>query len=195
MSPSFSRAVHESYAAAAIAVGFGAQSIVKDVLAGVFVLLEDQYGVGDIVDAGVAAGQVEAFTLRVTRLRDQAGTVWHIPNGAIVQVGNKSQNWARAVIDVTVPADADVRRARTVVVAAATELADDPDWASRISGRPDDQGVQAMTWQGVTLRVVLDTQPAAQWAVERELWLRVKEAFDREGLTLSVVGLPAPPPT
>jgi small conductance mechanosensitive channel len=178
-----------------IAIGFGAQSIVRDVLAGVFVLIEDQYGVGDIIDAGVAAGQVEAFTLRATHLRDAAGTVWHVPNGAIVQVGNKSQNWARAVVDVTVPSDSDVRRAREVMVAAVAQLATEERWAPKISGEPDDQGVQSMTWQGVTLRVVLDTQPAAQWAVERELRLRVKEAFDREGLALAVVGLPqAPPP-
>jgi small conductance mechanosensitive channel len=179
---------------ASIAIGFGAQSIVRDVLAGVFVLLEDQYGVGDTIDTGLAAGQVEAFTLRATHLRDQAGTVWHVPNGAIVQVGNKSQNWARAVIDVTVPSDSDVRHAREVMVAAVRQLASEEAWAARIAGEPDDQGVQAMTWQGVTLRVVLDTQPAAQWKVERELRLRVKEAFDREGLALAVVGLPQQPP-
>ena len=179
---------------ASIAVGFGAQSIVRDVLAGIFVLLEDQYGVGDTIDTGLAAGQVEGFTLRATHLRDQAGTVWHVPNGAIVQVGNKSQNWARAVLDVTVPSDSDVRRAREVMVAAVAQLASEDHWAKKIAGEPDDQGVQAMTWQGVTLRVVLDTQPAAQWKVERELRLRVKEAFDREGLALAVVGLPQQPP-
>ncbi|MCC6225491.1 MAG: mechanosensitive ion channel family protein [Microthrixaceae bacterium] len=182
---------------ASIAVGFGAQSLVRDVVAGIFVLLEDQYGVGDTIDAGVANGQVEHFTLRATRLRDAAGTVWHVPNGIIERVGNKSQNWARAVVDVVVPMDADVRAARSVFVAVAEALAAEDGWAGeRISGVPDDQGVQAFGASGVTLRVVLETEPAAQWVVERELRLRVKEAFDEAGIVMATQPPPAqiPPP-
>ncbi len=171
---------------ASIAVGFGAQSLVRDVVSGVFVLLEDQYGVGDTIDAGPAVGVVQRVTLRVTRLQDASGTVWHIPNGTILRVGNKSQNWARAVVDVTVSPAADLRTARDVLARVAGELAEDPDWTpSRISGSADEQGVQAFTPQGPTLRVVIDSVPPAQWAVERELRQRIKEAFDAAGLPLA----------
>ncbi|HKY14074.1 MAG TPA: mechanosensitive ion channel family protein [Microthrixaceae bacterium] len=170
---------------ASIAIGFGAQSLVRDVVTGTFILLEDQFGVGDIIDVGVATGTVERITLRTTQLRDVAGTVWHVPNGAIIRVGNKSQNWARAVVDITVEGDADVRRARHVVRRVADELVVDPEWSARISGAPDEQGVQAITVDGITLRTVVDTEPASQWGVERELRLRIKEGLDAEGILLA----------
>jgi small conductance mechanosensitive channel len=174
---------------ASIAVGFGAQSVVRDVLSGIFVLLEDQYGVGDTIDAGPAVGQVERLTLRVTRLRDGAGTVWHIPNGTILRVGNRSQNWSRAVVDVTVTPDTDLRQARQVMAQVALDLAREDGWAgTRVAGEPDNQGVQAITAQGATLRVVVDTEPAAQFLVERELRQRVLEAFEGAG-----VGWTSPP--
>jgi small conductance mechanosensitive channel len=176
-----------------IAVGIGAQSIVKDVVTGIFVMTEDQYGVGDTVDLGVASGTVERITLRSTRLRDVAGTVWHVPNGQVVRVGNKSQNWARAVLDVQITADSDVRVAREVLSRVATELSAEDDWSTRISGQPDDQGVQALTTEGVTLRLVIETEPASQWAVERELRLRIKEGFDEAGVRLAM-GATTPPP-
>jgi small conductance mechanosensitive channel len=177
---------------ASIAIGFGAQSIVRDVLAGFFVVLEDQYGVGDIIDAGQASGVVEHLSLRSTRLRDLSGTVWHIPNGAIVAVGNKSQNWARAVIDVLVSHDADLRSARGVMRAVADELAADAEWSKRLAGTIDEQGVQAVGPEGVTLRLVIDTEPASQWAVERELRVRNKEAFDQAGIVMSSWSFPPP---
>jgi small conductance mechanosensitive channel len=168
---------------ASIAVGFGAQSVVRDVLSGIFVLLEDQYGVGDTIDAGPAVGQVERLTLRVTRLRDAAGTVWHIPNGSILRVGNRSQNWSRAVVDITITPDTDLRSARDVMGRVATELSHEDGWAGRrVSGEPDNQGVQAITAQGATLRIVVDTDPSAQFTVERELRQRVIEAFEEAGL-------------
>jgi small conductance mechanosensitive channel len=175
-----------------IAVGIGAQSIVKDVVTGIFVMTEDQYGVGDTVDLGVAAGTVERITLRSTRLRDVAGTVWHVPNGSVVRVGNKSQNWARAVLDVQITPESDVRVARNVLSRVATELSGEDHWSDRICGQPDDQGVQAFTPAGVTLRLVIETEPASQWAVERELRLRIKEAFDEAGVRLAM-GFTAPP--
>jgi small conductance mechanosensitive channel len=179
---------------ASIAVGFGAQSLVKDVVSGVFIILEDQFGVGDTIDAGEATGTVEQVTLRSTRLRDVAGTVWHIPNGQILRVGNKSQNWASAVVDVTVAADTDVAVARGLIAEVAAGLATDPGWVARIHGEPDEQGVQAFTALGVTLRVVVDTQPASQWKVERELRQRIKQAFDDAGLSLAVSGPASTPP-
>ena len=110
---------------AGVALGFGAQSLVKDFLSGIFMLIEDQYGVGDVVDVGEASGTVEAVSLRVTRLRDQNGTVWHVPNGEIRRVGNKSQQWARAVLDVPVAPNADLERAAAVIAEAAAGV-----WAS-----------------------------------------------------------------
>ena len=178
---------------ASIAIGFGAQSLVKDVVSGVFILLEDQFGVGDTIDAGEATGTVEQVTLRSTRLRDVAGTVWHIPNGQILRVGNKSQNWASAVVDVTVASNTDLTVARRVIADAAAGLAGDPAWVARIHGEPDEQGVQAFTALGVTLRIVVDTQPASQWKVERELRQRIKAAFDEAGLALAV-SVPGSPP-
>jgi small-conductance mechanosensitive channel len=175
---------------ASIAVGFGAQSVVRDVLSGIFVLLEDQYGVGDTIDAGPAVGQVERLTLRSTRLRDAAGTVWHIPNGSILRVGNRSQNWSRAVVDITVTPNTDLRQAREVMGRVASDLTHEDGWAgARLSGEPDNQGVQAITAQGATLRIVVDTDPSAQFTVERELRQRVIEAFEHAGLQWT-----APPP-
>src|SRR5919106_1695359 len=104
---------------AGIALGFGAQNLVKDFLSGIFMLLEDQYGVGDVVDVGVASGVVEAVTLRITRLRDVEGTVWHVPNGQILRVGNKSQLWARSLIDVAVAYTADLDQAMSVIKTTA----------------------------------------------------------------------------
>ena len=175
---------------ASIAIGFGAQNVVRDVLAGAFVLIEDQYAVGDIIDAEVASGTVERVTLRVTRLRDTAGTVWHIPNGLISRVGNKSQNWARALLDIVVAHDTDVRAARSIIDRVAGDMAAEDVWAARLHGEPDDQGVQALGPEGITLRIMIDTEPASQWAVERELRQRIVEAFEAEGVEISAgVGL------
>ena len=172
---------------AAAAIGFGAQSLVRDTLAGIFVLIEDQYGVGDIIDAGPATGTVERVTLRATQIRDLGGTVWHIPNGTILRVGNKSQNWARAVVEVTVAFDADVRQARRVMRDVAGQLAADPDWVGvGAAADVDEQGISSLTPNGVTLRLVVETEPASQWKVERELRQRIKEAFDAEGIPFEV---------
>lgn len=179
---------------AGIALGFGAQSLVRDVLAGFFILVEDQFGVGDIIDVGTANGTVEEITLRSTRLRDLQGTVWHIPNGTILQVGNKSQGWARAVVEITVGLTADITKARQLMVHAAEEMSSEEHWeqAMRVGDGPDDQGVSALTPAGATLRLVVTTEPKSQWAVERELRQRIKEAFDREGISLEVPHLRPP---
>jgi len=172
---------------AGIAIGFGAQSLVRDVLAGIFVLIEDQYGVGDVIDAGPATGTVERVTLRSTQLRDLAGTVWHIPNGSITRVGNKSQSWARAVVEVVIAHDADIVLARGIVRRVATELVADPEWgAGHLVGETDEQGISALTPEGVTLRLVVDTEPKSQWKVERELRQRLIAAFGAEGVPLQV---------
>jgi len=178
---------------ASVAIGFGTQSLVRDIVAGLFVLIEDQYGVGDTIDAGEASGTVERVTLRATQLRDLSGTLWHIPNGVITRVGNKSQDWSRAVVDVVVDAEADLVVARQTFATAAASMLEDPAWAAKVHGEPNDMGVQALDATGATLRVVLDTQPGAQWSVERELRQRAKAALDAAGVTLARPPAPRPP--
>ncbi len=169
-----------------VALGFGAQNVVRDVLAGWFILVEDRYGVGDVIDAGApAVGTVERVTLRSTRLRDINGTVWHVANGEILKVGNKSQSWSRAVVDVAVTPDADLERARRILGDVGEELQADPGWSALVSSPPDVLGVQRIDPTGITLRVVIDTAPGEQFPVEREYRLRVLRAFDAEGVPLS----------
>lgn len=172
---------------AGIALGFGAQSVVKDVLAGFFILAEDQFGVGDIIEVGAVGGTVEKISLRATQIRDLNGTVWHLPNGTILQVGNKSQGWARAVVEVTIGLNSDIAAARQIMLEVATSMAEEEAWAEamRIDDAPDDQGVSALTPAGATLRLVVTTEPKSQWKVERELRQRIKEAFDRTGISLA----------
>ena len=174
-----------------VALGFGAQNLVRDVLAGWFILVEDRYGVGDTIDAGApAVGVVERVTLRSTRLRDLNGTVWHVANGEIVRVGNKSQNWSRAVVDVVVRPTADIDRACELLGEVGAELAADPLWSDKLTSEPEVFGVHLMDPTGVTLRVVCDTEPASQFPVEREFRRRVLRAYELEGIPLATVVLP-----
>jgi small conductance mechanosensitive channel len=167
-----------------VALGFGAQSLVKDFLSGLFMLAEDQYGVGDVVDVGEAIGTVEIVNLRTTRLRDIDGTVWHVPNGEIRRVGNMSQQWARALLDVSVAYDTDLDRAMEVVKSVADDLWREDIWTVDILDEPEVWGVQALGADGVTIRLVLRTQPGRQWAVSRELNRRMKARFDEEGIEI-----------
>jgi small-conductance mechanosensitive channel len=162
---------------AGIAIGFGAQSLVRDFLAGIFIVIEDQYGVGDIIDAGEASGTVELVSLRSTRLRDQAGTVWHIPNGAIVRVGNQSQRWARSIVDVTVAPGTDLREATRVITEASEAFAHDEAWAGKVLDDPEVLGLEGYEAGGASLRITVRTQPGQQWAVARELRMRIHEAL------------------
>lgn len=167
-----------------IALGFGAQSLVRDFLSGVFMIFEDQYGVGDVVDLGEASGTVEAVSLRVTRLRDLNGTVWYVPNGAVVRVGNMSQNWARAVVDVNVGYHEDLVRAQRVLHEVAHDLWEDEDFKDLIIEEPEVTGVEVFGPESVTLRVLLKTAPMEQWAVARALRQRLKARFDHEGIEI-----------
>ena len=167
-----------------IAIGFGAQTLVKDFLSGIFMLFEDQYGVGDVVDLGEASGTVEAVTLRVTRLRDINGTVWYVRNGEILRVGNMSQNWARAVLEVTVSYDADLAEVRRVLGDVADDLWQDEDFQGRIVEPPEVPGVESMTSEGIAVRVTVKTAPMEQWAVARTLRERIKARFDHEGIRI-----------
>jgi moderate conductance mechanosensitive channel len=167
-----------------IALGFGAQSLVKDFLSGVFMIFEDQFGVGDVVDVGAATGTVEAVSLRVTRLRDLDGTVWYVPNGEILRVGNKSQNWSRAVVDIGVGYDEDLARAKRVLGEVAHDLWEDEDYRSVIVEEPEVTGVEALAPDAITLRVLVKTAPMEQWAIARELRQRIKARFDHEGIEI-----------
>ena len=170
---------------AGVALGFGAQTIVRDFLAGMFMLIEDQYGVGDIIDVGDAQGTVEKVSLRTTTVRDVQGTLWHVPNGEIRRIANFSQLWSRALIDIDVAYGADLRFAEGVVQHVADEMWGDPEWGGdEIVDQPEVWGVQNLGADGVTIRLVVKTEPSQQWKVERELRHRIKEAFDEAGIEI-----------
>jgi small conductance mechanosensitive channel len=169
---------------AGVALGFGAQSLVQDFISGTFMLIEDQYGVGDIIDAGEASGTVEAVSLRTTRLRDVNGTVWHIPNGNIMRVGNMSQQWARALLDVTLAVDTNVDHAQEVIKRVADGVWNDPEWRGDILEEPEVWGVERLGPDGIVIRLVVKTKPAQQFTVMRELRRRLLEAFAAEGVEL-----------
>jgi small-conductance mechanosensitive channel len=169
---------------AGVALGFGAQSLVKDCISGTFMLIEDQYGVGDIIDAGEASGTVEAVSLRTTRLRDVNGTVWHIPNGNILRIGNMSQQWARALLDVSLATDTDVDHAQDVIKRVADSVWNDPGWHGEILEEPEVWGVERLAPDAIVIRLVVKTKPAEQFTVMRELRRRLLEAFTVEGVEL-----------
>lgn len=162
---------------AGVALGFGAQSLVKDFLSGFFLLVEDQFGVGDMVDLGEAIGHVEAVSLRVTRLRDLDGTVWHIPNGIIDRVGNMSQEWGRALLDVDVAYGTDLDLAQRVVKETADGLWRDAEWGHTVLEEPEVWGVEQFGVDAIAVRLVVKTKPGLQWPVKRELRRRLWAAF------------------
>jgi small conductance mechanosensitive channel len=166
-----------------VALGFGSQTLVKDFLSGIFMIFEDQYGVGDVVDVGDdLSGTVEAVSLRVTRLRDTNGTVWYVRNGELLRVGNMSQNWARTVLDVQVSAREDLPRVRGVLADVIDDLWKDDEFDGVVIEQPEIWGIEAITPDAITLRVTLKTAPMEQWRVARVLRERIKARFDHEGI-------------
>ncbi|RZT84626.1 small conductance mechanosensitive channel [Pseudonocardia sediminis] len=161
-----------------IAIGFGAQNLVRDFLSGMFMLLEDQYGVGDIVDLGEASGTVEAVGLRITTVRDIQGTVWYVRNGEILRVGNKSQGYAVAVIDLPLAHNADMEEATELAGTTAVERVAADDIASDVLEAPEVLGVERITSEGVVLRITVRVHPGKQWAVQRALNAAITDAFD-----------------
>jgi len=165
-----------------IALGFGAQSLVKDFLSGLFILVEDQFGVGDIVDLEQGtSGTVEAVSLRTTRLRAVDGTVWYVPNGEIRRVGNKSQHWSRALLDVDVAYETDIEHAKSVIKRVADGLWEERD---AIIEEPEVWGVESLGPSSVVIRLVVKTRPSDQYSISRELRQRLKAAFDAEGIEI-----------
>ncbi len=167
-----------------VAIGFGAQNLVKDFLAGVFMLLEDQYGIGDVIDMGQAVGTVEGVGLRVTRLRDDEGVLWHVRNGEVLRVGNKNQGWSSLQLDVDVAYDEDIARVERLINDTGRSFADDEKWRGRILEAPHVAGIEQITGGTITLRVVGRCPANEDTAVQRELRLRLKEAFDSEEIRL-----------
>ena len=169
-----------------VAVGFGAQNLVKDFLSGMFMLLEDQYGVGDVVDAGPATGVVEAVSLRTTRLRDADGTVWYVRNGEIARVGNKSQGWSRALLDVPLALGSDVPTARALALEVAESVRDDERYSGLVLEDPEVWGLEAIGAEGLLLRITMRTVATQEGAVERELRERLIASFEENDISIGV---------
>jgi moderate conductance mechanosensitive channel len=167
-----------------VALGFGAQDLVRDLLRGISMLVEDQFGVGDIIDAGAAAGVVEEISLRTTRIRDVHGVVWHIPNGAITRVGNMTQEWSRTVLDVEVAYTTDIDQASLVLEDILERFARDPEVAPLLLEAPAIWGVEALGDSSVAIRVVLKTLPGQQWVIGRRLRQAIKREFDAVGIEI-----------
>jgi len=169
---------------AGIAVGFGAQTVVRDFLAGMFVLIEDQYGVGDVIDVGEVTGNVEEVGLRTTRIRDVHGVFWTVPNGEITRVGNYSQLWSKSIFDVEVAYETDIDHAVGVIKQVLDEVWVENTEPATIIEEPEVQGVEAFKESSVVIRAVVKTDPNEQWAVARKIRGRLKKALDEEGISM-----------
>ena len=179
-----------------VALGFGAQNLVRDYLAGLLMLTEDHYGVGDTINVKDVSGTVEAMTLLTTRLRDVNGVVWHIRNGTIDTVGNESQGWSRAIIDYPVPYGEDLAHIRLLMQQAADSLYHERGWSELMLEEPEVWGAQELSSREVTMRIVAKTAPMRQWEVARELRARVKAALDAAGVAQAgpdTIVITAPP--
>ncbi|GAA5158971.1 mechanosensitive ion channel protein MscS [Ornithinimicrobium tianjinense] len=170
-----------------VALGFGAQSLVKDFLSGIFMIIEDQYGVGDVIDTGEAIGTVEEVSLRVTRLRDASGVVWFIRNGEIVRIGNKSQGWAMATVDIPVASAENPERVIAVLRQVADEVYAEESWADVLLETPTVAGVESVTGGTMLVRLFAKTRPGEQYAVPREIRERALRAFEEAGIRGPVV--------
>ena len=171
-------------AALGAGLGFGAQNIVKDVLSGLFMVAEDQLGVGDVVDLGPATGVVEGVGIRITSVRDVNGTLWFVRNGEILRVGNMSQGWARVIIDLAVPYDVDLDAVQEQVLATARDMAASTKWRSRILEKPEIWGIESISAEAIVLRLVVKTASASKDDVARELRARLKRSLDEAGVKL-----------
>lgn len=172
-------------AAIGAGLGFGAQNIVKDVLNGLFMVVEDQLGVGDIVDTGFASGVVENVGIRITQVRDVDGTLWFVRNGEILRVGNMSQGWARIIIDLPIPYNANVEGVQAELLRVATALASSRKWRSVILEKPEIWGLESITAEALVTRLVVKTRVSAKWDFARDLRLHLKKALDGMGVNLT----------
>ncbi|MER6124892.1 mechanosensitive ion channel family protein [Streptomyces sp. NPDC001795] len=186
---------------AGVAIGFGARNLVTDFLSGVFMILEDQYGVGDSIDAGVASGEVIEVGLRVTKLRGADGEIWYVRNGEIKRIGNLSQGWSTAGVDVTVHPRENLDRVRATLDAVAEQMSKDEPWNERLWGPIEVLGLDSVLLDSMVVRVSAKTMPGKKLSVERELRWRIKRAFDEAnirivgGVTVLEDGEPPADPT
>ncbi len=169
-----------------VALGFGAQTLVKDFLAGIFMLVEDQYGVGDVVDLGEASGTVEAVGLRVTQVRDLSGTLWYVRNGEILRVGNKTQGWSRALVELRVGPDQDVEHVAGLIRDAAATIVGDETVGPLLLDEPEVTSFEDLTGESVMIRTLVKTAPSKQWEVQRELRSRIRAALVGAGVPLAL---------
>ena len=171
-------------AALGAGLGFGAQNIVKDVLNGIFLVAEDQIGIGDVVDLGLATGIVEYVSVRVTHVRDVNGTLWYVRNGEVTRIGNMSQGWSRVIIDLGVPVDADIDDVEGAILNTAIAMSKDGKWRSRILERPEIWGLEAISGEHMIIRLVMRTRANAKEDVAAELRARLKATLDAMGIQL-----------
>ncbi|MFI8187443.1 mechanosensitive ion channel family protein [Streptomyces sp. NPDC085946] len=186
---------------AGVAIGFGARNLVTDFLSGVFMILEDQYGVGDTIDAGVASGEVIEVGLRVTKLRGDNGEIWYVRNGEVKRVGNLSQGWATANVDVTVHSGEDLDRMKATLDEVADRMGKEEPWNELLWSPIEVLGLDSVLLDSMVVRVSAKTMPGKSLTVERELRWRIKRAFDAAhirivgGATVPADEEPAPDPT
>ncbi len=164
---------------ASVVIGFGAQQLVRDVIAGIAMLIEDQYGVGDWIEVDGVIGMVEKVGIRATSFRDLDGVLHHVLNGHVQRIGNLSQEWSRSILDVPIALDSDVPSAKSLILKVATELAEDPVWGEDVIGPPEVWGVQEFGPEGLAIRVSMPTKPMANWDVNRQMRERLQHAFER----------------
>jgi small conductance mechanosensitive channel len=180
-----------------LAISFGAQGLVKDFIAGFFVIFENQFVVGDVIEVAGKNGEVERMTLRIVQLRDVHGVLHTIPNGQIGPVSNFTRGWGRAVVEIEVAFGTNVDKALAFFRDEAAKMAIDPAWADRFDGPPEVVGVERITQTGITIRTLLRSRPGQQWAIAREFRRRIKNRLDREGIQIpvapSVLSVPAAP--
>ncbi|MFT4052600.1 MAG: mechanosensitive ion channel [Microbacterium sp.] len=171
-------------AAIGAGLGFGAQNIVKDVLNGIFIVVEDQIGIGDVVDLELATGVVEYVSVRITHIRDVNGTLWYVRNGEILRIGNMSQGWSRVIVDLALPSDVDIPQMEKAIMATAKGLAKDPKWRTRVIEQPEVWGLESVTGDTLVIRLVLKSRANAKDDVARELRMRLKRTIDDLGVRL-----------
>ena len=172
-------------AAIGAGLGFGAQNIVKDVLNGILIVAEDQIGIGDVVDLGLATGVVEFVSVRITHVRDVNGTLWYVRNGEVTRIGNMSQGWSRVVIDVGLPADTDIASVEDTLLDVSEKLTKDKRWRTRIIGRPEVWGLESVSGDTLSIRLVLRAKPSSKDDVAHELRMRLRTAIQELGLDLA----------
>lgn len=171
-------------AAVGAGLGFGAQNIVKDVLNGMFLVAEDQIGIGDVVDLGLASGVVEYVSVRITQVRDVNGTLWYVRNGEVTRIGNMSQGWARAITDLGVPLDADLELVEQTMLETAQDLAKDPKWRTRIIEKPELWGLESIEGDALVVRIVVKARANAKDDVAQELRRRLRAALSEKDIAI-----------